>query len=373
LSFKWIGILGGGQLGMMLVEEIHSFGAKAVVLDPDKDAPCSRVADEFITASFDDFDALEALCKKSDVVTYEFENVKADYLVDLDARYNIKQGIRPLFDSQDRLREKENANAHGLCTARFVSCTTKTDLDRAVEELGYPCIYKTRTLGYDGHGQVLIKSEQDLAKVEPYFGTPGVVEEFIDFDCEVSVIAVRSKDATITFPISRNIHRNGILDLSIVPSGLEESLEAEIKAATVRFMERAGYLGILCIEYFVKGSSFYFNEMAPRPHNSGHYTIEGCSTNQYRELTRFLLGLPLEEPKLLSPCVMKNLLGKDLWMVPKYEEVVEKKRLQEGQSAYIHLYGKKEPRPLRKMGHVTLTNMTEDQFVQFVKTELESR
>ncbi|MDD2430366.1 MAG: 5-(carboxyamino)imidazole ribonucleotide synthase [Firmicutes bacterium] len=367
LSSKWVGIIGGGQLGMMLTEEIHNFGSKTVVLDPDNTCPCTHVADEFICASFDDYAALKELCQKSDVVTYEFENVKSHFLIDLEAKYNIKQGIRPLFDSQDRLREKENAKKHGLKTARFFSCQSRADLDQAVKELGYPCIYKTRTLGYDGHGQVILYSDKDKDTVEPYLNVEGIVEEFIDFDLEVSVIMVRDGDKTIVFPIGKNIHKNGILDLSIVPTKLSRDLENRLKEASVRFMESADYRGILCIEYFVKNSDFYFNEMAPRPHNSGHYTIEGCTTNQYRELVKFLLGVSLEEPKLKSPTVMKNILGQDLWMVPKFEKP---NALKTDQDLYVHMYSKKETRPLRKMGHVTMTNMTEEEYKEFYERKI---
>ena len=173
MSLNKIGIIGGGQLGMMLCEEAKLLGAKTIVLDPSKDAPAFKIADEHICATFDDFDALEDLCKRADVITYEFENVRSDFLIKLEDKYNIKQGFKPLFDGQDRIREKTNANNHGLKTARFFDVTTKDDALNAIKELGYPCLYKTRTLGYDGHGQVLLKSDEDIKILDPFFGGLG--------------------------------------------------------------------------------------------------------------------------------------------------------------------------------------------------------
>lgn len=343
-----IGIIGGGQLGLMLIEEAHRLGARTVALDPAADAPAFALSDERIVARYDDRAALEELCRRSDVVTYEFENVPGDLLVDLEKRYDIRQGFRPLFDSQDRLREKSNARDHGLRTPRFAAADDRASLERAVAEVGgFPCVFKTRTLGYDGHGQVVMRSEADMARVEPYFGTPGIVEEFVDFDFEASAVLVSDGEGRVVcFPVGRNIHRDGILDLCIVPADMSEALHGRIVAESKRFMRECGYRGILAIEYFVKGDEIYFNEMAPRPHNSGHYTIEGCTTNQFRELCRYLLGMPLEEPRLVAPTVMKNILGQDL-------EAAERIAAEGREGVYVHLYGKSESRPKRKMGHIT--------------------
>jgi len=189
----------------------------------------------------------------------------------------------------------------------------RSALEAAVREAGgFPCVFKTRTLGYDGHGQVVLRSEEDMAKVEPYFGRPGIVEEFVAFDFEASAIVVGDGRETVCFPVGRNVHRDGILDLSVVPAEIPDALRDRIVSESRRFMQECGYRGILAIEYFVKGDEIYFNEMAPRPHNSGHWTIEGCTTNQFRELARYLLGMPLEEPRLVAPTVMKNILGRDL-------------------------------------------------------------
>lgn len=358
MNYNKIGIIGGGQLGLMIIEEAHKLGAKTICLDPSSDAPAFKISDEHICASFDDFDSLVKLCNSCDVVTYEFENVRSDYLIELENKFNIKQGFKPLFDSQDRLREKTNANEHGLKTARFFDINSMEDVTSAINELGYPCLYKTRTLGYDGHGQVMLRSESDIEKLLPYLQGPGIIEEFISFDYEVSIVMINDGKKVINFPISKNIHKEGILDLSILPNGMNKDLEDRLIDASKKFMRSCEYLGILTIEYFIKGDDFYFNEMAPRPHNSGHYTIEGCNTNQYRELCKFLLNMELEEPVLLSSTVMKNILGRDLTYVDKFKNY---------DNAYIHLYGKTEARPKRKMGHVTITNCSFEDYKKIEK------
>lgn len=358
MSLNKIGIIGGGQLGLMLIEEAHKLGAKTICLDPSEDAPAFKISDEYICASFDDFDALEDLCKRSDVVTYEFENVRSDYLITLEDKYNIKQGFKPLFDGQDRVREKTNANNHGLKTAKFFDVTSFEDIINAINVLGFPCIYKTRTLGYDGHGQVLLKQSEDIKKLDEFIGHPGIIEEFVKFDYEASIVMVSDGKKVINFPIGQNIHKKGILDLCIVPAKMSDDLKNRLIDASKKFMLECEYRGILAIEYFIKGDEFYFNEMAPRPHNSGHYTIEGCTTNQFRELDRYLLNLPLEEPKLISPTIMKNILGADM----KYVDGFKKYK-----NAHIHMYGKKEARPARKMGHITLTNTTLEEYNEIFK------
>ena len=355
-AMKTIGVIGAGQLGLMLAEEAHKLGARVVTLDPAADAPAARVADGHIVAAYDDGAALEELCRRSDVVTYEFENVPGEVLIPLVERYNIPQGFQPLYDSQDRLREKRNAVAHGLRTPRFAPADDRPSLEAAVREAGgFPCVFKTRTLGYDGHGQVVLRSEEDMAKVEPYFGRPGIVEEFVAFDFEASAIVVGDGRETVCFPVGRNVHRDGILVLSVVPAEIPDALRDRIVSESRRFMQECGYRGILAIEYFVKGDEIYFNEMAPRPHNSGHWTIEGCTTNQFRELARYLLGMPLEEPRLVAPTVMKNILGRDLAAA---EAIAREGRA----GVHVHLYGKRESRPLRKMGHITFVGLSGGQF-----------
>lgn len=344
-----IGIIGGGQLGMMLAAEVRALGARTVCLDPSMDAPAFAVADERVVGAFDDIAALERLCEAADVVTYEFENVPGELLERLARNYAIPQGIRPLLDSQDRLREKRNACFHGLRTPRFEAVDGEASLEGALRRIGFPAVLKTRTLGYDGHGQAVLRGEQQIPEALPLLAVPCILEEFVPFDYEASVVMVSDGRRIIHFPIGRNVHREGILDLTFAPAGKDEAAIGKMAAQSEAFMRDCGYRGILAIEYFVRDGEIYFNEMAPRPHNSGHYTIEGCTTNQFRELARYLLGLPLETPRLKGPTVMKNVLGRDL-------EAARQLAAAELPGVHVHLYGKHESRPLRKMGHITFTD-----------------
>lgn len=396
---KKIGIIGGGQLGLMIAEEAHRQGALVYALDPAPDAPAFAECDGHIVAAYDDLGALEQLGDMTDVLTYEFENVPGDILRHLEGKYNIPQGIAPLFDSQDRLREKNNAKRHGLPVPDYVplpACSSDEDcaevpceltdgqrreeLSEAVKKVGMPCVLKTRRLGYDGHGQAVIREEKDIEKAAELLHVPCILEAFVPFDYECSVIMVRDGQKTIHFPIGRNIHKGGILDLCIVPAGT--ALEPEIVDACEKFMEGCDYKGILAIELFIKGNDFVFNEMAPRPHNSGHYTIEGCTSSQYTELCHFLLGKTLEQPELVAPTVMKNILGQDLEAAWKIIDTAHAEHWQNpaavpvsntakggkaycgeaGKGVFVHIYGKTESRPKRKMAHITYVPMTQELF-----------
>ena len=348
---KTIGIIGGGQLGLMIAEQARELGVRTVCLDPAADAPAFNVCDDHIVAAYDDAAALEELCRRSDAVTYEFENVPGSVLIPLEKKYNIPQGYRPLYDSQDRVREKTNARDHGLRTPGFVAVDDEASLCAAVRELGLPAVLKTRTLGYDGHGQMVLRREEDIERALPLLTVPCILEEFIAFDSEASIVMVADREHVVSFPVGRNIHRDGILDLSIVPAAADAEVLGRMKEQSERFMRECGYEGILAIEYFIRGREIFFNEMAPRPHNSGHYTIEGCTTNQFRELVRYLVGEPLQEPQLVAPTVMKNILGQDL-------EAAREVEREHRPNVYVHIYGKTESRPKRKMGHITFVGMT---------------
>ena len=347
-----IGIIGGGQLGLMIVEEALKFGVETVCLDPSEDAPAFALCDEAIVGEFNDPQALELLCSQCDVVTYEFENVPGDLLLELEQKYNIKQGIKPLFDSQDRLREKDNAVANGLKTPKYMAVDSQESLLEAIEMVGLPAVLKTRRFGYDGHGQMVLRTREDVAGAVDMLSVPCILEEFVSFDYEVSVVMVADKDEVISFPIGQNIHKGGILDLCIVRNGENRPVVASIESASREFMSKCGYKGILAIEFFVKGDEFFFNEMAPRPHNSGHYTIEGCTTNQYGEVVRFLMGEKLQRPELVADCVvMKNILGQDMEAARRIEAAAVA-------GCHVHLYGKSEVKPKRKMGHITYVGLT---------------
>ena len=352
-----IGIIGGGQLGMMMIQEVKKLNLTTIVLDPSPICPCSFVADKLIVGSFNDVDKLIELGDQCSLLSYEFENVDGKTLSLLNEKYKIPQGIKPLLDSQDRLIEKDNANRNGLPTVRYRKIDTMEDLIDAASEIGYPLIYKTRRNGYDGHGQEVIHSQDDFKKVLPYLEKKiqGIVEEKLSFDFECSIVMIRDKEKIIHFPIGQNIHKDGILDVSIVPCKLDPSLEKELIKKSEEFMIEANYYGILTIEYFVKGKQFYFNEMAPRPHNSGHYTIEGCNTNQFLELDKFLMGLPLKQPELIYPTIMKNILGRDMKDVNTLIQL---------KNAHLHMYNKQDESPLRKLGHITFTDMTYEEYLE---------
>lgn len=352
---KTVGIIGGGQLGLMIAEQARELGVRTISLDPAPDAPAFRVCDDHIVAAYDDAAALDELCRRSDAVTYEFENVPGEILIPLCEKYNIPQGYKPLYDSQDRLREKTNARDHGLRTPGFAAVDDEASLRAAVKELGLPAVLKTRTLGYDGHGQLVLKTEADIERALPLLAVPCILEEFVRFDFEASIVMVADAERVVSFPVGRNIHRDGILDLCIVPAETDPQVLERMKAESERFMRDCGYRGILAIEYFIRGGEIYFNEMAPRPHNSGHYTIEGSTTNQFRELVRYLVGEPLQEPWPVAPTVMKNILGQDLG-------AAEKVAAENLPGVYVHLYGKTECRPKRKMGHITFVGMTAGEY-----------
>ncbi len=353
---KKIGIVGGGQLGLMIAEAAREMDIKCVALDPAEDAPAFAVCEERIVAAYDDVEALTQLCEMSDVVTYEFENIPAEVLEPLCAKYNIKQGCAPLLDSQDRLREKLGAKISGLKTPNFAAVNNERMLKVAIGMIGLPAVLKSRTMGYDGKGQVVIRTEDDIEDALELLTVPCILEEFVDFDFEVSTVVVRSKEGYTLFPIGRNIHRRGVLDLCIVPAEISKELHDMIEKQTINFMEKRGYYGILAIEYFVKGNKVIFNEMAPRPHNSGHYTIEGSSSSQFSELVRFLIDEPLQGAVLNAEgVIMKNILGED------YEESL-KVAEESHEGVYTHIYGKSECKSGRKMAHITYVGMSEAEY-----------
>ncbi len=346
-----IGIIGGGQLGMMIAESAKKKGYKTIALDPNPKCSASYVCDEIITGDFNNLDNLKKLGDKSDVLTYEFENIDALGLDFIVKNYNLPEGIKPLYISQNRLREKENAINCGLKPVPFKKVMNQKDLELAIKELGLPLVYKTTTLGYDGHGQYLIKSLKDLANIK--YASEGIAEKYLDFDYECSIIMIRDKENIVHLPIGINKHKNGILDLTIVDKELP--IFQKIIDSSYNFMIQADFYGILTIEYFVKGNEFYFNEMAPRPHNSGHYSIEGASSSQYDLLVDYLTNKPLVKPSLKYPTIMKNILSEDYDKLSLFKDK---------ENTYIHDYHKLELKPRRKMAHITFTHMTYNTYLE---------
>ena len=343
-----IGIVGGGQLGRMLAMAAAQLGYKCHVYAPDEAPPASEVAARFTRGRFDDEAALRRFGAEVDVATYEFENIAAGPLSALTAEAPLFPPRRALEIAQDRLSEKDFVVAQGGRPAPFAPVDNLDDLERAMAALGAPAILKTRRFGYDGKGQVRIDDPGEAqAACSEVREAPCVLEAFVAFDAEFSILLCRSADGEIaTWDSPRNVHEGGILDRSIVPA--EESLApaiAKAESLARRVAEALDYVGVLALEFFAVGKEALFNEMAPRVHNSGHWTIEGALTSQFENHVRAICGLPLGDTARTAPRVeMQNLIG---------EEAAGWRDLLADRSAHLHLYGKKDARPGRKMGHVT--------------------
>ena len=350
-----IGIIGGGQLGKMLAISANTMGYRVVTLDPAVDAPAASVSHEHIVGELDDAQALEELVKKSDVVTYEFENIDADCITELQKRYeNIPQGAMPLYLSQHREREKEALVAAGLQVVPY--CSTEDieqDITKIIALLDFPLVIKTAEGGYDGKGQAVLQTKDDMHKIEQFKEISCVVEKYIQYEKECSIVATRGLDGVFeAFPIAQNIHINNILAKSIIEAQLfPNSLQKRMSAMVRQFMEHHQLCGIMAMEFFISNGEVYVNEIAPRPHNSGHFTIEGCATSQFEQLIRVICGLPQGETTLHGPTYMYNILG-------QHVEPLEAYLKQLPPSAHIHLYGKKGKQKKRKMGHITFVNPT---------------
>ncbi|MBC2080704.1 5-(carboxyamino)imidazole ribonucleotide synthase [Listeria booriae] len=344
-----IGIIGGGQLGRMMALAAKAMGYKVIVLDPTVDAPCAQVADEQIVANYTDLNALKELAEKSDVVTYEFENVDNDALHSIENSVRIPQGSELLSITQDRILEKAYLESLNINLAPYAVIVDRDDIEQHINSLGYPAVLKTTQGGYDGKGQYVIQSEEDIDKAVELlrFGTC-VLEAWIPFEREVSVIVARNSEGQIeTFPVAENDHKNNILHTTVVPAALDEESIHEAEAIAVKLAEYLHLEGVLAVEMFVTGSgAIYVNELAPRPHNSGHYTIEACNISQFTQHIRAIAGLPLLKPELLRPAMMVNILGQH---VDGVNEV-----LAEHPDWFVHYYGKQEAKIDRKMGHITV-------------------
>lgn len=348
-----VGIIGGGQLGQMLALSAKEMGAKVIVLDPDETCPTGQVADQQIVAKYNDFSALERLAKISDVLTYEFENVDLNALEHLTNERKLPQGVELLKITKNRAAEKGFLQKHGLKTAPFEIVNTKDELEEAVSKIGFPSILKTCEGGYDGKSQFTLTSKEDIDKASELL-TQGqcILEGFVVFSLECSVmVAQNANDETTVFPVSENIHKNHILHESIVPARISEELQEKAQKAALKIAQSLHLRGILGVEFFVgKDNELYVNELAPRPHNSGHYSIEACDFSQFDIHDRAIMNWPLPKIELLKPAVMVNILG-------QHKEGSEALIL-EKPKWHFHDYGKKDVRVDRKMGHVTI--LTDD-------------
>jgi len=345
-----LGVVGGGQLGRYFVLEARRLGYDTWVLDPDAAAPAMQIAAHSLVAAYDDPDALGRLGAVCDAVTIEFENVPATSLERLSELTRVAPGAAAVRLAQDRRLEKTRAAALGLAPVRWAAVTSASEIDSALERVTLPAILKTATLGYDGKGQRRCDSAADVrAAFEALGGRACVLEQRIELEAELSVVLARGFDGAVrTFPAARNVHRNGILHTSSVPSGLPDALTGRAVEQTCTLAAGLDYVGVLGVEFFVDGAgSLWFNEMAPRPHNSGHYTLDATVSSQFEQQLRALCALPLASTELLSPVTMLNVLGDSL-----LGEGPDWDRLFGDPDLRLHLYGKGESRAGRKMGHV---------------------
>ena len=342
-----IGILGGGQLGRMLSVAAARLGFRTHIFEPGTNPPAGHVADHVTTAAYEDEAALRAFGESVDVITYEFENVPTSALDLLGALAPIHPGREALRISQDRITEKDFLNGLGLSVAPYAAVDDATSMQAAIEQVGVPSILKTRRFGYDGKGQARLMSEADADKVlADMAGAPSVLEGFIDFSCEISVIAARSPSGEVAcYDPGENVHEGGILRKTTVPANVKSALRMDAVLLAARILNELNYVGVMGVELFVTQAGLIVNEIAPRVHNSGHWTQNGCTVDQFEQHIRAISGWPLGNGQRHSDVVMENLIGDDMDRVPTLATQAE---------TALHLYGKADVKAGRKMGHVNI-------------------
>jgi 5-(carboxyamino)imidazole ribonucleotide synthase len=349
LPGQTIGIIGGGQLGRMMALAAKPMGYRIAVLDPDNDSPCAQIADYTIVGAYDDLDAIKNLAKVSDVITYEFENIDSHTLAWLCENAHVPQGTTLLEISQDRIKENAAIQTAGVQVAPYAVITNIQDIYDNMERLGFPAVLKTSRGGYDGKGQHVIHTKEDIINAADllHHGIC-VLEKWVSYKKEISVILTGNANGEMaTFPVAENIHIDNILHQTIVPARISRNAEEKAIQSAKQLAQAFQLVGTLAVEMFLtEDDEIYINEIAPRPHNSGHYTIEACETSQFEQHIRAVCHMPLGSTKLLKPALMVNILGEhqpsllENWsMLPNWK---------------VHFYGKKDPKPKRKMGHVTI-------------------
>jgi 5-(carboxyamino)imidazole ribonucleotide synthase len=359
---KKVGIIGGGQLGKMMINEAAKLGIFTIILDPSEDCPAATLANDNIIASFDDKEALKELAKRVDVITCEFEHISTEALQELeDAGYVVYPKAKSLRIIQNKYNQKIELKNNNIPLGDFLKVDSTESIKEAAKEFGYPIMLKSALGGYDGKGNSLIRTvdEVEMAYNELRGDkNPLFVEKFIPFIKEISVLCCITKEGqTTVYPVAENVHRDSILFETTVPAAISKSVEEkamDVAKAVCKVFETAG---MFCIEMFLTESDeILVNEVAPRPHNSGHYTIEGCVTSQFENHIRAMVGLPLGSTELLRPTVMRNLLGETGYVGDTLVEGTYDALSIEGVS--LHIYGKKETKPQRKMGHITVVAQT---------------
>ena len=351
----WLGLLGGGQLGRMFCMAAQSMGFKVAVLDPGAESPAGTVADLHIRKDYLDPTGLAELAALCRGVTTEFENVPAKALEFLAGHCVVSPQAQSVAIAQDRIREKQFVQSCGVGVAPYAVVRHADDLAAIPAHL-LPGVLKVARLGYDGKGQARVATVDEVRDAFLAFGgVPCVLEKMLDLKMELSVVVARAHDGEVaTFPVSENEHKGGILDTSIAPARVAPALAEAARDAALRIAAQLDYVGVLCVEFFVlEDGSLLVNELAPRPHNSGHYTIDACVTSQFEQQARILAGLPLGDPRQHTPSVMLNILG-DSWSGPQLEVAPDWPAVLRQRAAKLHLYGKAQARPGRKMGHVTI-------------------
>lgn len=367
LPGQTIGIIGGGQLGRMMAVAARYMGYKIAVLDPTPNCPTAHVADKQIVAAYDDMEAIKELTDISDVITYEFENVDLEAATYIEEKGKLPQGAYALEVTQNREKEKNLFASLNLPVPQFAIVQNGEEAEQELNQFPLPAVIKTCRGGYDGKGQLKIESDADIqdaiqfAENNGKSGTPCIIERWITFDKEVSVIFSRSQNGDIAFfPIAENEHKDHILHKTMVPAAVSETVTEKALDAAGWLGEKMNIVGTFAIEMFVSGDDIFLNEMAPRPHNSGHYTIEACNISQFGQHIRAVCGLPLTPIELLQPTTMINILGEDL------EHALS--HIQSSGDGFIHLYGKEEAKEKRKMGHMTFIAETKDAVKKMVTT-----
>ena len=354
-----VGVVGGGQLGRYFVLEARRLGYHTWVLDPDANAPAMQLAEHCLVAAYDDAAALQQLGQACDAVTVEFENVPAKSLELLDTLCRVAPSADSIRVAQDRDLEKKTAQKYGLSPVPYATISATTDIPAAMASVSFPAILKTSRLGYDGKGQHVCHNQQELMDAFDAVGQAEcVLEQRVDLLAEVSVVLARRPDGEIAvFPLSRNVHVGGILSTSTVPSGLDSQLLSSAENLARKLADGLDYVGVLAVEFFIdREGKVLFNEMAPRPHNSGHYTLDATVTSQFEQQLRALCNLPLGDTKLLSPVSMINVLG-DVWSDADPDWLWMFAQA----GVHLHLYGKSEARAGRKMGHINCLSDSPEQ------------
>jgi 5-(carboxyamino)imidazole ribonucleotide synthase len=352
-SIETIGVIGGGQLGRMFALDAKRMGYSVITLDPQEHSPCGQVADEQIVAAYGDITAVEELGRRSDVVTYEFENIDIRSVRHLESlSYRVTPSSSVLHVTQDRLLEKEFVRDAGLATTEFAPVRDAGDLARAAELVGFPAILKTARGGYDGKGQWQVDTlESAGVAMQASAGAELIFERLVPLACELSVIATRNaRDEIVTYPVAENSHDRGILTMTIAPARIDTSTAQDAKAMAAVVGRRLGIIGTYCVEFFLStGGKLLINEIAPRPHNSGHYTIDVTPCSQYEQHVRAICDLPLSRPRLLANAIMMNVLGHG-----KGDHLAGIDELLTDPAIVLHVYGKRHAVARRKMGHFTM-------------------